>query len=69
MTRLVYPKIYVLSRRPSSGCKYFEVRETEGMYYAYCKVLDRPLPKTVVPKCEKLWEGCPFRRLAARMEE
>ena len=67
--KLLYPKIFLLSYKPKSGCKYFEARESEGMYYAYCKVLERPLQRTVVEKCERFWETCPFRRMAARMEE
>ncbi|BAN90715.1 hypothetical protein [Aeropyrum camini] len=66
--KIVYPRIYVLRRRPRSGCEYFEVRERGGEYIAFCKVLGRPLPSVSVEKCERHWEDCPFRRMAAKME-
>ena len=66
--KLVYPKIYVMQYRPSSGCEHFKVVEKEGGYVARCLVLDRYLVKYEVTKCEKYWQLCPFRRFALRLE-
>ncbi|MCE4604561.1 MAG: hypothetical protein F7B20_06320 [Aeropyrum sp.] len=66
--RIVYPKIYIMHRRPRSDCEYFEVRERGGEFIALCKVLGRPLTVTSVEKCEKYWQDCPYRRIAIRME-
>ena len=67
--RIVFPKIFALYTMPKSGCEFFEVVEKEGFFVAKCKVLDRFLVNTSVYKCEKLWEDCPFRRLALKLQE
>jgi len=63
---VVYPRIFVLPRKPESGCEYLEVEETkEGFYLAKCKVLGRYLTSFHVAKCEKYWKTCPYRRFGA----
>jgi len=62
----MYPKIFSLTRRPSSGCEFLEVEKSgDGAYVARCKVLDRYLTVFQVEKCEKYWRSCPFRRFGA----
>ena len=59
-----FPAIYVIHRRPASECSFFRVEEGEGGYMAYCKVLERYLTRSEIPKCERYWKECPYRRLA-----
>ncbi|MEB2836616.1 MAG: hypothetical protein GSR80_001787 [Desulfurococcales archaeon] len=60
---MMYPRIFLLNRKPSSECEYFEVEKTsEGLYVAYCRVLGRYLTLYQVEKCEKAWKTCPYRR-------
>ena len=63
----LYLAIFQVYHKPSSGCEFFEVREKEGSYLAYCKVLDRYLTRDQVFKCENYWKTCPFRKIGLRM--
>ena len=67
--KIPFPRIFILHYKPSSACKFFEVKEQEGYYIARCRVLGRYLVKGSVYKCEKFWEECPFRKIALRMSE
>jgi hypothetical protein len=60
---VVFPKIYMLPKKPESACEFLEVEETkEGFYLARCKVLDRYLTVYQVMKCERFWKTCPYRK-------
>lgn len=66
--KIVYPRIYVVGRKPRSECEFFEVKERDGGFIAVCRVLGRPLTAPTIEKCERYWQDCPFRRLATRIE-
>ena len=62
--------IHSLSKKPSSGCKFFIVEKHEsGAYLAACDVLGRYLTRYEVPLCERHWENCPYRRVGLVLEE
>lgn len=62
----MYPKIFALTRKPSSKCEFFQVEKSgDGAYVARCAVLDRYLTIFQVEKCEKYWTTCPYRRFGA----
>jgi hypothetical protein len=63
----VYKVIFAIYHKPSSGCPFFEVKEKEGYYLAYCKVLERYLTRDQVIKCENYWKTCPYKRIGEQM--
>mgnify|MGYP001772553944 CR=1 FL=1 len=65
--RVYYADIYQLTYRPSSGCEFFEVYEVGGAYMAYCKVLESYIVRSKVPKCEKHYMTCPFRKVGLKL--
>jgi len=62
--KIIYPVIYALYYKPSSGCEFFRVREGEGYYIAWCDATERPIIRSSVYKCERFWQSCPFRKSA-----
>jgi hypothetical protein len=66
----MYPKIFALPRKPSSGCEFFKVEKTgDGSYVARCLILDRYLTIFQVEKCERYWQTCPYRRFGVSKME
>lgn len=66
--RLPYKKIFLMHRKPSSQCEFFEVKGDQEGFLAYCRVLGRYLTAHSVSRCEKYWQSCPYRRLGLQME-
>jgi hypothetical protein len=62
--KIMFPIIYTLHYKPSSECEFFKVLEREGYYIGWCGVLERPVVKSSIYKCERYWQTCPFRRSA-----
>lgn len=66
--KLPYKKIFLLYRKPASKCEFFEVKEDQEGYLAYCRVLNRYLTMYAVAKCEKYWQTCPYRKIGLQIE-
>lgn len=65
--KIVFPIIYALYIKPSSQCEFFKIIEKEGYYIAWCNVVEKPIVKDSVIKCEKFWKTCPFRKTAIQL--
>lgn len=65
--KIIFPVIYMLHYRPSSGCEFFRVLEREGYFIGWCRVLERALVKDSVVKCERFWLACPFRKTGLQL--
>ncbi|MCE4621352.1 MAG: hypothetical protein F7B95_02785 [Desulfurococcales archaeon] len=63
---IMFPKIFMIPRRPESGCEFFEVEESRGGFYlARCRILDRYLTNFHANRCKEAWETCPYRRFGS----